>query len=130
MRYQSEGQVTYLGAIINKDKNTRCPLDFSPIIEKTQKKLNSWLQRDLSLRGRLLLTKVVGISRLAYLAASLDADSGVSKRIDNMFSNFVWKNKTHFVKVCNNEHKSMRGPTFFVAPESECCEGALISLGH
>lgn len=27
-------QVTYLGAIITKDKTTRCQLNFNPIIEK------------------------------------------------------------------------------------------------
>ena len=38
-------QVTYLGTIITKDHNTRSLINFSPIIEKTKKKLNSWLKR-------------------------------------------------------------------------------------
>lgn len=39
-----------------------------------------------------------GISRLPYLALSVDVDSVLSKRIDNMLFNFVWKNRIHFVK--------------------------------
>lgn len=54
--------VTYLGIAINKNKDIRCSLNFNPIIGQVQKKLNSWLQRDLSLRGRILLTKAEGIS--------------------------------------------------------------------
>lgn len=51
-------QVTHLGIIIYKDQKTRCKLNFlqllNPLITKTLKKLNSWLQRDLSLRGRTI----------------------------------------------------------------------------
>lgn len=46
----------------------------------------------------MLLTKAEGISRFPYLAASLDVDCGVLKRTDDMLFNFVWKNKTHYVK--------------------------------
>ncbi len=45
--------VTYLGIKIIKDDKIRCPSNFLPIIEKTRKVLNHWLQRDLSLKGRL-----------------------------------------------------------------------------
>ena len=60
--------VTYLGIKINKNQNARCSLNFDPIIGKVQKKLYSWLQRDLSIRGRILLTKAEGISHLTYVA--------------------------------------------------------------
>ena len=43
--------VTYLGLCINKDQKYRSPLNFSPIVKKTRKKLNMWLLRDLSLKG-------------------------------------------------------------------------------
>lgn len=46
-------------------------LNFTPIVEKTRKKLNLWLQRDLSLKGRTLLSKAEGISRFTYAAISL-----------------------------------------------------------
>lgn len=79
--------VTYLGIAINKNKDTRCSLNFNPIIGQVQKKLNSWLQRDLSLRGRIFLTKAEGISRLIYAALSLDVNKQTSVAIDNMLYN-------------------------------------------
>lgn len=67
--------VTYLGVQITKDRKSRCALNFNPIIEKTHKVLNHWLQRDLSLKGRVLPTKAEGLSRLTYAAQSLYVDN-------------------------------------------------------
>lgn len=83
----------------------RCPLNFSPFLKKTQNKLNQWLQRDLSLKGRVLLTKAEGISRLTYAALSLHLDSNIWKDIDRMLFDFIWKNLIHYIKksvVMNN----------------------------
>lgn len=91
-------QITYLGIVINKDQKTRCKLNFDPLILKTQKKLNSWLQRDLSIRGRILLSKAEGLSRLTYAALSLEVNKETLKRIDSMLNKFVWKNKIHLIK--------------------------------
>uniref|UniRef100_A0A3P9LWP5 Reverse transcriptase domain-containing protein n=1 Tax=Oryzias latipes TaxID=8090 RepID=A0A3P9LWP5_ORYLA len=90
--------ITYLGITFSKDKKARCQLNFDPIINKTQTKLNQWLQRDLSLRGRVLLTKAEGISRLTYAALSLNVDKKVLKTIDKMLFNFIWRNKNHYIK--------------------------------
>ncbi len=77
-------QVTYLGIVINKDQKTRSKLNFDPLIVKSQKKFNSWLQRDLSVRGRILLSKAEGLSRLTYAALSLEVDKGTLKKVDSM----------------------------------------------
>ncbi len=69
-----------------------------PIIEKTKIIFNQWLQRDLSLKGRILLSKAEGISHLTYAAISLDLDRVMCKKIDQLLCNFVWKNKTHYVE--------------------------------
>ena len=60
---QVKNSVTYLGIIIDKNESQRCANNFNPIIDKTKKKFNMWLLRDLSLRGRILLSKAEGISR-------------------------------------------------------------------
>ena len=89
--------ITYLGVVITKDRDSRCGLN-NPIIDKTKKRLNQWLQRDLSVRGRILLTKAEGISRLTYAALSLDVNKKTSKQIDKMLFNFIWRNKSHYIK--------------------------------
>ena len=81
--------VTYLGTQITKNEQSRCSVNFTPIIEKTQKILNHWLQRDLSLKGRVLLSKAEGISRLTYAAQSLHVDNSTCKSIDKMLHNFL-----------------------------------------
>uniref|UniRef100_A0A8C6MA25 Reverse transcriptase domain-containing protein n=1 Tax=Nothobranchius furzeri TaxID=105023 RepID=A0A8C6MA25_NOTFU len=95
---QVKNQVTYLDIIISKDPTLRCPTNFSSTIQKTQRKLNSWLQRDLSLKGRILLSKAEGLSRLSYTAQSLYVDNNTLKNIDRMLLDFVWKRKVHYIK--------------------------------
>lgn len=90
--------VTYLGITINKNQSTRCSLNFNPIIGKVQKKLYSWLQRDLSIRGRILLSKAEGISRLTYSGLSLDVNKQTAEAIDNMLYKFVWRNRIHYIR--------------------------------
>ncbi len=86
--------ITYLVIVFNKNQDTRCSLILNPNIEKTQKKYNWWLQRDVTLRGRILLTKAEGVSHLTYAALHLDVNKQISKATDSMHCNFMWKNKT------------------------------------
>ncbi len=62
----------------------------------------------LSLKGRTLLTKAEGISRLSYAANSLFVDRPTCKLIDVMLLKFLWKNKTHYIRksvILNTYHK-------------------------
>ena len=67
-------------------------------MKKAESRFNQWLQRDLSLRGRVLLSKAEGISRLIYAASSLALDSKTIKKIDQMLFNFLWKNRIHYIR--------------------------------
>jgi len=99
-----ENQVTYLGVVICKNENLHNDLNFNPIINKTSKKLNAWLQRDLSILGRVLLSKAEGISRSVYVSLSLNITSKVTKQLDKMLFDFIWKNKSHYLRkeiLCN-----------------------------
>lgn len=97
-------QVVYLGITITKDDSARCSLNFDPVIEKTRNKFNMWLRRDLSLRGRCLLSKTEGISRLTYVALSLPVENATAKNIDKLLFNFfVEKQDTLCQKICYNE---------------------------
>lgn len=57
-----------------------------------------WLHRDLSLKGRTLLSKAEGLSCLAYSATSLYVDAQTSKTVDQCLFNFLWKNKKHYIR--------------------------------
>uniref|UniRef100_I3KX85 Reverse transcriptase domain-containing protein n=1 Tax=Oreochromis niloticus TaxID=8128 RepID=I3KX85_ORENI len=90
--------VRYLGIQIIKNKQSRCSTNFTPIIDKTLKIFNHWLQRDLPLKGRVLLSKAEGISRLTYAAQSLHVDNTTCKSINKLLYSFLWKNKTHYLR--------------------------------
>ncbi len=68
--------VKYLGIYITKNLLARQHLNFSSRIVKSKNILNSWLQRDLSLYGRVILSKAEGLSHFVYPSLSY----GSSKR--------------------------------------------------
>ncbi len=89
--------VKYLGIYITKNLLARQHLNFSSRIVKSQNILNSWLQRDLSLYGRVILSKAEGLSHFVYPSLSLFVENK-AKEINNIFLKFVWKNKAHKLK--------------------------------
>ncbi len=93
-----KSRVNYLGITITKEQQERCSLNLEPRMKKAESRFNQWLQRDLSLRGCVLLSKAEGISRLIYAASSLALDSKTIKKIDQMLFNFLWKNRTHYIR--------------------------------
>jgi len=103
-----KSELVHLGITITKDPKKRTLLNFDPIIQRTRKKMNQWLIRDLSLRGRTLLSKAEGLSRLTYPALSLHVDKKHITEIDKLLINFLWKNRTHHVKksVLTNPYES------------------------
>ncbi len=93
-----KSHVCYLGITICKDDKIRGRLNFDPVVAKAKKKFNSWLQRDLSLRGRALLAKAEGISRVTYPALSLYVDKSICVEVDSMLFDFLWKHRRHYIK--------------------------------
>lgn len=91
-------RICYLGVLITKDPKERCNLNYQPLIDKTEKRFNQWLQRDLSLKGRVLLTKAEGLSRLIYVAQSVPMDPKLGTRVDKLLFNFVWKRSIHYIR--------------------------------
>lgn len=64
-------ELKYLGLVMSKDRNKRKQLNIEEKIESMKKSVNHWLTRDLSILGRILLTKAEGLSKLVYPCQSL-----------------------------------------------------------
>ena len=97
--------INYLGIKICKNQEERVALNLSPLVDKIKTKFNMWLSRDLSIKGRVLLSKSEGLSRLIYTAMVLDVPKATIKGIDTVLFNFVWRNKHHYLKkdiLCNS----------------------------
>jgi len=87
-----------------KDLNQRSRLNFEPIIEKIKNRFNLWLMRDLSLNGRILLSKAEGISRSVYISMSADVPNNVLNELDKNLYDFIWRKKIHYLRkdILNN----------------------------
>uniref|UniRef100_A0A8C2C6C1 Reverse transcriptase domain-containing protein n=1 Tax=Cyprinus carpio TaxID=7962 RepID=A0A8C2C6C1_CYPCA len=93
-----KNEVKYLGIHITKNLISRQFLNFSQRLLKTKYIFNNWLQRDLSILGRVFLSKTEGLSRFVYPSLSLAVDNHTSKNIDKIFLDFIWSNKSHKLK--------------------------------
>ena len=80
----------------NQDKNKS--LNFFIIIYKMDAKLNMWQTSDLTLFGRTILDKALGISKLVYAASLLCVPDTVIKTVQLKIFKFLWKNKKDHVK--------------------------------
>ncbi len=90
--------VKYLGIHITKNAIARQQLNFSGRIKKTRDIFNLWLQRDLTLYGRVLLSKAEGVSHFVYPSLSLFVNDTTANEINKLFLDFIWRNKTHKLK--------------------------------
>ena len=61
-------------------------------------KLNIWKTRDLTLFGRTMLVKTLGLSKLVYAASMLRVPEMVIKRVQEKITKFLWKNKNDKIK--------------------------------
>lgn len=91
-------EVKYLGITLSKSTSERISQNFHPKIENSKSIFNCWLQRDLSIFGRILLSKAEGLSRLVYPALSLYVDHKTCAAIDSLLFKFIWKHKTENIK--------------------------------
>lgn len=93
-----KNEVKYLGVVISKDPKDREKANLMDNLIKSQKILNLWVQRDLSIFGRIVLQKSEALSRMIYPAFSLRISDRYVKNLNQMQYKFLWKNKHHFLR--------------------------------
>uniref|UniRef100_A0A669EBX3 Reverse transcriptase domain-containing protein n=1 Tax=Oreochromis niloticus TaxID=8128 RepID=A0A669EBX3_ORENI len=93
--------VKYLGVYITKNKNDLDNLNIWEKIQICRTHLNNWAQRDLSILGRIFLTKMESISRLVYPAYAVGVPKSAIKAINQLNFDFIWKRKTHYIRQGN-----------------------------
>ena len=65
---------------------------------KKKTKLNIWQTRDLSLYGRSMLAKTVGVSQLIYAASMLTVSEPVIQKTQAELFAFLWRSKKDKIK--------------------------------
>lgn len=81
-----KNEVKYLGIIVTNDRNIRETTTIENNIQNSRAILKSWLWRDISILGRILLTRMESLSRLIY--PSLDISNNLIKIINQDNINF------------------------------------------
>ena len=111
-----------MGRIFHKAEN------FFIKIQKMQTKLNIWLSRDFTLKGRTLLVKALGISKLVYTASMLTTLEEMIKSVQEKLFNFLWRNKKDKIKREVLFQKPNKGGLNFPNFRTTCSESASFEL--
>ena len=89
--------IKVLGINLSYNSNKCVEENFFVKIKKVRTKLNLWLSRDLTIYGKSLLAKALGISQLVYAASMLTVPESVKTVQENLFA-FLWKNRKGKIK--------------------------------
>ena len=67
--------------------------NIDPIKSKIQNTINSWSQRNLTIKGRIVISKSLLASQLVYLVACCSIPIGDLKEIHKTIMRFIWRGK-------------------------------------
>ena len=87
-----------LGIHVSYDEKGNNELNFNLKIRKLQTKLDMWRSRDLTLFGKVLIIKSLGLSQLIYSASILNVPEDIASTVKTKFFSFLWKNKRDKIK--------------------------------
>jgi len=94
MTFANDLSVTYKDNVINR-------------IEKLERQLNIWRQRNLTLEGKILITKTFGLSQIIYAMQSTSVKEEDLKRIDDIIYRFIWNLKSDSYRVAGKIRRQM-----------------------
>ncbi len=92
------GLVKALGIYFGYNEEECSKSNWDPKIDKLESKLRAWKKRNLTLIGKILIVKSLGLSQLVYNAAVLCTPHNVVKRVTDMIYKFIWDGKRDKIK--------------------------------
>lgn len=93
-----QSEVKYLGLTISKDVCKIEEVNLEKHVADMKKSLSHWLIRDLTVFGRIILSKAEGVSKLIYPCHSLFISNCNIRKANSVLFQFLWRNKTHYLK--------------------------------
>ena len=90
--------VRLLGIHVFYDEKGNNELNFNLKIRKLQTNLDMWRSRELTLFGKVLIIKSLGLSQLMYSASILNVPEEVARTVKTRLFSFLWKNKRDKIK--------------------------------
>ena len=97
-----------LGGYLSYDEEETLNVNFSTKISQMKNTLNTWKQRNLSLKGRIYLAKSLVLSVFCYTVSLLPVAERVIHAVNKLNRELFWKGKRSKVKyslLCNSYEK-------------------------
>jgi len=88
----------YLGIWFDRDPKEMEYKNFRHRLENCKNLLRIWKQRDLSLKGKVVVIKALAMSQLIYPLTMLEVPEWVVKEANNLFYDFLWDSKPDKIK--------------------------------
>ena len=77
--------------------STLISFDFK--IQKWQTKLDLWKTRNLTLFGKILIIKSLGLSQIVYAASNVNVPNEITYTIKNKIFGYLWNNKKDKIMI-------------------------------
>ena len=90
--------VKILGVHFSYDEKQNNDLNFNLKLRKLQTRLDMWRARDLTLFGRVLIIKSLGLPKIIHSVSNIEAPDGIAGAVRKNLFNFIWKNKKDRIK--------------------------------
>ena len=93
-----DNPIRILGIFFSYDSKGNNKQNFDLKVQKHQTNLDMWRSRDLTLFGKVLIIKVLGVSPLIFSASNIDVPKEFIGDVQGRLFKFLWKNKQDKIK--------------------------------
>ena len=101
--------VQILGVHFSYNDKGNDELNFNQKLKVLQTKLDLWSSRDLTLFGKVMIIKTLGISQLIYSASNLSVSAGNEDSVKFACFKFLWRNKRDKIKISGLYQDTSKG---------------------
>ena len=117
-----EKPIRVLGTFISYNEKENEKSNFMLTLQKLKTILDIWNCRNLTLFGRCLITKSLGISQLVHTISSLDVPREYLGAVNSAIFKFIWKNKKDKIMrklmILDYDQGDLRAPSIDVLAKS------------
>ena len=117
-----EKPIRVLGTFISYNEKENEKPNFTLKLQKLKTIFDVWNCRNLTLFGRCLITKSLGISQLVHTISSLDVPREFLGAVNSTIFKFIWKNKKDKLKrklmILDYDQGGLRAPSIDVLAKS------------
>ena len=87
-----------LGIYVSYDEKGNNQMNFNLKVQKLQTNLDIWKSRGLTLYGKVLIIKSLGLSNLLYSISNVNVPKDIGPMVKDKMFCFLWKNKKDKIK--------------------------------